>query len=675
MLRVFGSAGFCWALIVLISFPREALSRFTNLNLRPDTDNAPFLHGVASGDPLNDRVLIWTRVTPAAGVGMNDSLSLNWAVWEVNSSQSFETPLFNGTGNTSFNVDFTITVDVIGLNPDTKYFYQFQDENGNSSVVGTTRTLPVGDVENVNVAITSCTKLQAGYMNAYRHVSKQDDIAFVAHVGDYIYPQHSYECNRFLYGTCDNKEEFNWFQKCKEFQDADPSASNGNQFLDDFASSFQCQENSLLERSRWVHAFYLLDPDFRAAKQAHPFIVQFDNHDVDGTGGEFKDDVQAFLEWVPVRFTIEGNVVNTSRNFELGNLADFVIIDTQSFREKEVTLLGNEQEQWFGKQLAESNSTWRLIGSPKMVVPYAMNGFPKGISLVFCFIWLIILSMLSLCCCLEYAYTDIKVNEDKTKELSHYEVKVDDNSSVPAVDTGVSCFGKVLMHRAYNIHRSSPKLLRRCTLCGFCSVCTWLLVWLVLGIVLSSLPILTGEGDEIVYLSDSVRVWGGHYESLKLMFAQMEENGADYNNVFLTGDMHFTVLADVVDFDESDASTLLDYEPSASPDKTNKRYGVEFLPASGTSPNVDEKIELVLGWDGALKWWLTSVIEFLTRRSNPHFRKFNGRDHGYGILRLNEERINAEVYYHDKFVLGDEAELSIEGTIKSMENRWSNIKG
>jgi len=655
-------------------------ARFEILNLEPDSEHDPFLHGVSSGDPLFDRVLIWTRITTQIVGDRN----LKWALWEKDSlNQSFDTPFASGTGNATLENDYTFTVDVIGLYPNTKYFYQFEDQDGNRSIIGTTRTLPDGNTNRLNIAVTSCTKVQAGYLNAYRHISKQEDIAFVAHMGDYIYPQLSHECHRYLLGVCDNRTEFNWFQKCKEFHSA-TNLDNGSPFLNEFASTFTCSGNTLLERSRWVHALYLLDPDLRAARKAHPFLVQFDNHDASEKNPEYKGELRAFLEWIPTRYTLmQDNLVNTSRHFQIGDLADLVILDTQSFRDKNnESLLGLQQEGWFEKRMANSSATWRLIGSPKMLVPYSLNGYPPGINVIFAIISTLFLVPCVICCGLEqYKYhrktppSSVKIDEtdDENKKdvIIHYEVQ-------ESVENPKSKFKSHRCYRAFSFtceaHKDSPRYLQLCTICGVTLLIIFLLVWIILGTLLATLPILTSdEADKVVYLDDGKDAWGGNYNGLKRMFQQLENHEVDYNNIWLTGDMHFTVFGDVVDFNEDDFSTLLDYDPAAMNGKTNKRYGVEFLPTSGTSPNIDERIELVLGWDARasiMNKWITDVIEWLTLRSNPHFRFFNGRDHGYGILRMSKEKVVAEVYYHDKYVLGDEPKLSVKRTIYDQENCW-----
>jgi alkaline phosphatase D len=139
---------------------------------------APFFHGVASGDPQQDRVILWTRVTTDSA-----SAVVNWRI----ASDTAITNIINsGTVTTDDTKDFTVKVDATGLQPFTWYYYEFETE-GKRSVRGRTRTLPVGDVDSLRFAIVSCADYTNGYYNAYAKITERNDIYAVIHLGVYIY--------------------------------------------------------------------------------------------------------------------------------------------------------------------------------------------------------------------------------------------------------------------------------------------------------------------------------------------------------------------------------------------------------------------------------------------------------------------------------------------------------
>lgn len=140
---------------------------------------APFYHGVASGDPLADRVVIWTRVTP------QDSLPKIAVTWEISADQDFSTVLQSDTLSTTPLRDYTVKVDVTGLSPDTYYYYRFKALNA-TSPTGRTKTIPTGMRDSIAFAVVSCSNWEWGYFNAYARIAdKQVDA--VLHLGDYIY--------------------------------------------------------------------------------------------------------------------------------------------------------------------------------------------------------------------------------------------------------------------------------------------------------------------------------------------------------------------------------------------------------------------------------------------------------------------------------------------------------
>src|SRR5690606_25219786 len=121
----------------------------------------PFIHGVASGDALSDRVIIWTRITDNSA----QSFSINWTV----ATDTFMTQIVqSGSFSTDSSIDYTVKVDVTGLQADSWYYYQF-DYNGQKSLIGRTKTLPTGNNSRVRLAIASCARYGGGdFYNVYK---------------------------------------------------------------------------------------------------------------------------------------------------------------------------------------------------------------------------------------------------------------------------------------------------------------------------------------------------------------------------------------------------------------------------------------------------------------------------------------------------------------------------
>lgn len=129
-----------------------------------------FDHGVASGDPLADAVILWTRVTP---VDAGDPRPVP-VVWEVAEDDAFAAVVREGEAVTDGAADYTVKVDAGGLAPGRTYFYRFR-VGAAVSPVGRTRTLPVGPVERLGLAVVSCSNYPAGYFNVYRAIAGRGD--------------------------------------------------------------------------------------------------------------------------------------------------------------------------------------------------------------------------------------------------------------------------------------------------------------------------------------------------------------------------------------------------------------------------------------------------------------------------------------------------------------------
>ncbi|MGD9481882.1 alkaline phosphatase D family protein [Streptomyces sp. TRM70308] len=330
-----------------------------------------FHHGVASGDPLPDGVLLWTRVTPepaaTPGSGLGPALEV---AWEVAEDAAFTRVAARGAVRTDAAADHTVKADVRGLRPDTAYHYRFT-AGGTRSPAGRTRTAPAADATpgNLRLGAVSCSNWEAGYFAAYRHLADRRDLHAVLHLGDYLY-----EYPAGSYGT-----------RGRTVRPHEPA-----------------HEITTLADYRVRHAQYKTDPDLRALHAAHPVIAIWDDHEfannawsggaenhTPGAEGSWADRVtaakRAYFEWMPVRPSVSGS---TYRHLRFGTLADLHLLDLRSFRDQQApagdgsvddparTLTGRAQLDWLKAGLASSRTRWHLVGTSVMISPLAFGSVP-----------------------------------------------------------------------------------------------------------------------------------------------------------------------------------------------------------------------------------------------------------------------------------------------------------
>ena len=344
-----------------------------------DAAAGPFQHGVASGDPLSDAVVIWTRVTPTAsatpGSGRGPATTVTW---QVATDPSFRRVVASGRETVTTLTDHTLHVDVRGLRPSTSYWYRFA-ALGATSTVGRTRTLPAAgaNVGRVRLGVVTCTELEWGWFGAYRSLAKRDDLDAVLYLGDYLYeyPAGSYDAGKT------------------------PGPAVGRVHK-------PAGETVTLADYRLRHATYRLDPDLQAVHARHPAIVVWDDHETcndawkggaqNHNAGEgdyltrFAASRRAYLEWLPVRRPEpRKEPFRIHRSFRIGNLAELWMLDERSYRDQQAqaafltfgsidpaiddprrTMLGRRQRDWLLEGLIHSTATWKVIGNPVMFTPY-----------------------------------------------------------------------------------------------------------------------------------------------------------------------------------------------------------------------------------------------------------------------------------------------------------------
>jgi alkaline phosphatase D len=312
---------------------------------------------VASGDPLPDGVVLWTRITPR-------DLDAVGVRWRVARDPDLRDVVVSGHAVADPAADWTVRVDPRGLAPATTYWYGFT-AYGQDSPVGRTRTAPAGRAERLRLAAVSCSSYAAGFFNAYARLADRDDLDLVVHLGDYIYESG---------GASTRVHE-------------------------------PAREIVTLQDYRTRYAQYRTDPDLQRAHAAHPWVLVWDDHESannswkDGAGGHqpategrWEDRkraaTQAYAEWMPIRLPDPADPGRIYRRLSFGGLLDLVMVDTRLQRRQPETpagtfgtgsddpartMLGPDQKAWLLDTLASSTATWRFLGNQTMISPHSNN--------------------------------------------------------------------------------------------------------------------------------------------------------------------------------------------------------------------------------------------------------------------------------------------------------------
>ncbi len=352
-----------------------------------DDDAVPvsFTHGVASGDPLSDRVILWTRTSA-------DNPKDVPVRWEVATDTAFSSIVASGEATATASRDYTLKVDATGLRAGTTYYYRFRAYNS-VSPIGRTRTLPTGSVTQVKLAVFSCSNYPAGYFNVYADAAKRNDLDATLHLGDYIYEYSSTgyaSANAAALGRV-----------------SDPT----NEIL-------------TLTDYRKRYSQYRRDTDLQALHAAAPMIVIWDDHELanntyvtgaenhtPATEGDFAlrkaAALQAYHEWMPTRVS-QPDIIY--RSFDFGNLVSLHMLDTRVVgRDKQLDystyfkatgfdsaafvtdvgnptrqLLGSTQTTWLLQRMTASTATWQVLGQQVLMgrmnipAPILVEGLNPG---------------------------------------------------------------------------------------------------------------------------------------------------------------------------------------------------------------------------------------------------------------------------------------------------------
>lgn len=322
---------------------------------------APFFHGVASGDPLADAVIIWTRVTPAIFGQPVD------VQWEFATDIAMQNTLASGTYTAMDTSDYTVKIDVTGLSADTYYYFRFQ-ALGAYSITGRTKTAPDAYRDQMRFGVVSCSDYRRGYFIPYRNMAERNDLEAIIHLGDYIYEGGG--------GPTDRLHE--------------PD-----------------EEIYQLQHYRTRFSQYHLDQDLSRCHQVYPWITIWDDHDIvvdaltdtsyrhEAIFGNYSDRkyaaIKAAREWLPMRDIDPQNIYKNWRKLSYGDLVDLFMVDVRLYdRDRfandaadtiyghpNAKILGPEQLAWLNSELENSTARWKVIANQLMVGQFnAVNNDP-----------------------------------------------------------------------------------------------------------------------------------------------------------------------------------------------------------------------------------------------------------------------------------------------------------
>lgn len=333
--------------------------------------NGRFRHGVASGDPLADRVVLWTRVS--------DALGPREVFWEVAEDEGFAQVVRRGSVQARPQADWTVKVDADGLLPGSTYYYRFMT-GSDVSPTGRTRTLPVGGVDRLRIAATSCSSYRKAFFTGYRKLAQRHDLDLVIHLGDYIY-------------------------------------EDGNAAQVGDRDHFPPVVLTALEEYRARYAQYRSDPELQECHRQHPWTFAWDDHefanDCWATGARAHDDerdgswelrkqaaARAYHEWLPIRTADPDDLTRIWRSFTFGDLLTLAMIETRvhgrdslvpglvddgefvngrpgQFNSPQRTMMGFEQEDWLYATMHGAATQYFMLGSQTFFAQLNILNLPQ----------------------------------------------------------------------------------------------------------------------------------------------------------------------------------------------------------------------------------------------------------------------------------------------------------
>ncbi len=328
-----------------------AFSCSKTLNPNVSGDSAYFPYGVASGDPSESSVILWTAIE--ADLGSNPEVE-----WTISSTENMKNVVSSGKMVRITEGAPYFKVKAFGLKSNTNYYYQFEYKK-HRSPIGKTKT--IGATDQLNIGVVSCSNFEAGYFNAYESLAKKD-VDVILHLGDYIY-----EYGPGTYGDTTLQRKH-----------------------------IPAKEIITLEDYRLRYAQYRKDKSLQRVHQNHPFINIWDDHEISNnaykSGAQNHQDdegaydvraaaaKQAYAEWMPIDMNLEDPLY---RSFSFGDFASLVMLDgrlegrTEPVENGESTanqsMLGKEQLQWMKNQLSASKAKWKILGNQVIFSPMDLS--------------------------------------------------------------------------------------------------------------------------------------------------------------------------------------------------------------------------------------------------------------------------------------------------------------
>ncbi|MFB0873573.1 MULTISPECIES: alkaline phosphatase [unclassified Sphingobium] len=337
----------------------------------------PFSLGVTSGDPAPDGFVIWTKLAPKPLEPHGGMPMVPLPVkWEVASDDRFKTIVASGEATARPELGHSVHVEVTGLQPDRPYWYRF-GLGSDQSTRGRARTLPLASASPaaLKFGVAGCQNYEDGYFTAFRHLAREDDLAFVYHYGDFIY----------------------------EYQQRTPDYDKDGLPVDQVRHHIG-QDCFDLTDYRLRYAQYLSDYDLQAARARHSWFSTFDDHEVEnnwvgdipGKGNAPSDifrlrrqaGLQAWYEYMPVRAAMlprNGIITNAWREARFGDLLSIDFLDTRSFRsdqpcddgfkthcagidDAKAQVLSPEEESWLTRNLTRGQAKWNCVAQQVMMM-------------------------------------------------------------------------------------------------------------------------------------------------------------------------------------------------------------------------------------------------------------------------------------------------------------------
>jgi len=329
------------------------LLRLSAIQSSPQFSADPFAAGVASGDPTHNGIVLWTRLMPDTNTERDWQRSAVQVDWEIASDEGMKRVIRHGNAMATPEYGHSVHVDATGLDANRWYWYRFKAGSA-SSPIGRTKTAPSRATDRIRFAVASCQNFQAGYYTAYQNMIRED-IDAIVFLGDYIY----------------------------ETSGPGPRSNT-------------LAESKTLDTYRARYALYRSDAHLREAHRLFPWIMTWDDHDVqDNYAGLLPKDAQpreefeklraagyqAYYEWLPMPKTVipAGAYSHLYRSLSFGPLANFIILDGRQYRDdqpcgdgnkapcseflSERTMLGAKQEHWLDGELRDSHSQWNILAN------------------------------------------------------------------------------------------------------------------------------------------------------------------------------------------------------------------------------------------------------------------------------------------------------------------------